>query len=1638
MSDFRNTITDTGTISLRIITSDGSVASIYLNGRDSGKRTPNSILLETDNLQETKITLVTEAIRYRESYNIGYDTNREIKLFRIIGDNETEITDNVLTFTPISVSTSPTPITTPTSCMKYSAMPIDIMGDSTRLTGTTITENIGNESLSGIDSLLRNETRQIVVSLNKISYIDCNSGERIILDINEPKIFYAILDTIEVIQGEVEITPYIEDVEVRNGIVPIEYSNIIINVDGDDGSVSMQTPNGEIVVLRGDSNTVRGITNSIYNIKSSNSTIFKISKIAISNNLLNEEADGGETLSVNVPIRDGIIVNITTERVVYSVTPEIEIGITDVIDYNINSEDDLIIQTFPLNTDGVIVEIGDREYCYTIKNFDGRLVEIVGEENQISNGKVEQCAKVKDITTGEINDENIEVKNFYNVVIPKRALQSVKDYIVSITPINKFGRGRPVSVNVNVFDGVLITTPDLFNISFPSKLQGPDFVGTDVPFTIEWESVDTNYVKIYYGEQRQSFITTAQNSINLNVGDILKNINESELSVIDRFVNFTIALVPVNTEGFENVFGDAEILSIGFKEGDLAIPRSVAVDRIRDEFIKQLDVSTFESTTNNLLNHFFHLGDGKNVLISNWAGSSDGSLIIKLYEPLPTDVQINNTGWISKIQANPTIQTINLFGEVDDFYPFIKGPNFSIDVDGGSAYQIVENILGSTSPITSEQLITDFVTRSGIDIGELDIEYATDTTVLFENFVHFGSATERVINYQYKVSLINDYDSKINELELLVSPNPVDVKQIERIKELRRELIGGFDGFERFLYNDASPTVLSDALSQAELYDRNNVNYLVNNIPTYLIESNDNVDFTLFLDMIGQHFDILWSYTNGIKSSKRLRENTKGNLSNKLVYHMLESFGWNPKRPFDTISLWEAAFGQNSDGTSLYDTPLNEATNEVWKRILNNLPYLLKHKGTKRAIQAMMACYGVPNSLLTIFEFGGPTNQRNSEPSKFTFDDNTFSILFDGQSKIDVNWDEFEGDYPNSIELRINTTEVITQSLLKTDGWELSLIPTNTSSFGVLQLDIDNQSISTQPMPFFTDEYNHIVVNKNNSSIDIFALRNDITDIKQIVSASISTTIGWDNGSTLEIGDGFIGELDEFRLWRTPLEERVIKAHSLFPQSISGNTLTSSTDDLLFRLDFELPRNRGNLGDTSINNVSVNQLYASDATAVGFPNISDYPHNYKNYTRTVSATIPSVGFTYSDKIRIETQDLIGDLSYNQRATVKAFDRSPVDSNRLGIFLSPNKELNFDIIKSFGENLSIDDLIGNPADTYNDKYRELDVLREYYFKRLNRNIYEYIRLIRYIDKSLFETLTDLVPVRAKVSKGLLIEPHILERSKVQWKRPDGDENTNEGIVDGDIGFDVLSEVLTNSATIVFEEEEVVDVELGTIDTLIQYTTDDVLKGENVTYEGDIEYSEVSEILASYEALSATITSPQIGSLKTETDLGLDLSKIEDDSYTDIGFGLYAINGTASLFNQLDNNGNLIRERRRVFVLRERRDVEVNSFIPNSGSFEKFTVPIFTTRITTLPIDSTVDIQPDNIIISATPLNGYLPVHYRNSNVPTGLRNSFYNGSVQTVTTTPDGLPPVEVFTTNPNILRVADTGRGSGEPILTIK
>ena len=691
-----------------------------------------------------------------------------------------------------------------------------------------------------------------------------------------------------------------------------------------------------------------------------------------------------------------------------------------------------------------------------------------------------------------------------------------------------------------------------------------------------------------------------------------------------------------------------------------------------------------------------------------------------------------------------------------------------------------------------------------------------------------------------------------------------------------------------------------------------------------------------------------------------------------------------------------------------------------------------------------------------------------SGTTSFTYEDRTASINISGTSSIEIPWETFEGDFPNSVEVRVNSDIRQDQQIMYGSDWSIDVIK-DTGSLAKFQITVGGESSSTEPMPFFNDEHTQIVVNRESGSLG----NNDFTlyvkeGFQERIRNEVFTTLSapsasWESGSSIFVGGTtFTGSVDEIRLWNVALDELVIENHTLLPDAINGNHVSASSEDLIFRNDFEYPKNRGI--DIEIKNVSIKQTYATSSIANGFDSIVTYPHNYTPYERTVTAQVPSSGFNYSNKVRFETQyNLDGSvidiedgvsLSYRERSTQKSYDQSPIDSNRLGLFFSPIKEINMDILRSVGP-LNIDDYIGDPSDDYNYTYTNLDTFREYYFQRYNLNFNEYVQLVRYIDKTLFDQLESLVPARAKVAKGLLIEPHILERSKTQWKRPEGEENYHETSVD------------TTETTIVSTEQ-------NTFLSIITASEDINLSSEQPFYDGSIHAGEIIEVSSSIDNFEGTYVttdmSDQSGYIQRNDGATMGGFELEIDAKitgslssqyqafnsefiggfgpNDLavaGFGLYGEDGY-SLRTKMDGNGNVVKDKIRVFKIvqevKETERIQVSGWPTTTGSNDQvvYNVQDKIVRKTSINIFTNLA-QSSSIggdIVEVTPLNGHFSTHYRNvGDLTTGLQNSYFNGAKQNETTTLDGGPAWEIFTTNPNTLRVSNTGRGSGEPILEV-
>jgi hypothetical protein len=1075
-----------------------------------------------------------------------------------------------------------------------------------------------------------------------------------------------------------------------------------------------------------------------------------------------------------------------------------------------------------------------------------------------------------------------------------------------------------------------------------------------------------------------------------------------------------------------------------------------------------------------------------------------------MYEPLPRSVQPNQQIWVSKIQSLPLIEQVTLINE--ELKECIElTPDFGQNICGENiGFQLYDDLVASGSA-TSTSVISEFVSGSGLSLDTLQISFASssqeisgsilidgDTTWGWNNFVKYSSAEERVNNFLYKVKLIELYETKVEELQSgsYYTGSAGMIREIQTNTENIQQVKTNFDAFEKFLFTSSSVSGLtypgagtnevsqstsnesvdwySGIISSAQNYDFYNKDYLINNLPQHVQDSEESEQFKLFFNMMGHHFDVLYSYTKALAATKNLEHKYELGIKDTLVSSMLKSLGWDAKMGKKAQALWEYSFGQTSDGTQVSSLSGKEKQQEVWRRLLNNLPYLLKHKGSNRAVKAALACYGVPTSMLTILEFGGP-QLKEGGATKFSFDDRTAAINISGSESVIVPWKEYSetSEHPQAVEIRLNSEQKQDQTFISSSGWNVG-VSYSSGNQGKLEFQYLSGSTimsqSSEVIPFFNDEYTQIVIQHlATGSFEIYAKEAFNERIRNEVSMSVYNvpTSSWELDTELTLGGSTMsGSIDEFRYWTTALSESRIDNHTLLPDAIDGNHHSSSTEDLVLRLDFEYPKDRN--ADTAIKNVSINETYDVDfVTASNFTTISEYPYHYTTYERTVTANVPSSGFGVGNKFRFETQEAsipteditTGlSLSYRERSTKKSLDTAPIDSNRLGLFFSPVKEINMDMLKSLGQ-FELDDYIGEPEERYSSEYIDLRILRNYYFERYNINLYEYIQLVRYIDQSLFETLESLVPARAIVSSGLLIEPHMLERSKVQHRKPQA-VDIGSKLSDGKI-------TLREGKQLLFEDVKPLDFKLNQnkdlkIDIDAKRINDGLLRRllpkftfNRRSFNGTIR-SVGPAFISSTDLMDGRITDTQFIqrllrqqlALGGQSQIGVDPRNLRNGLA-----GIFAKNGVANI-TRLDGNGTLIKERKQVWIVTEQYTEIERQAIPGTGQLsadgkrwlkEPLYRDITVTKTRQVVVFNEIgDPAPsgDNILsaVAANSNGGKLPGG--NLGDKYGKRG-FRSSSRQTARTTLDKKSPVETFCTNPNILKVSDTSRGKGEPILEV-
>jgi hypothetical protein len=992
-------------------------------------------------------------------------------------------------------------------------------------------------------------------------------------------------------------------------------------------------------------------------------------------------------------------------------------------------------------------------------------------------------------------------------------------------------------------DDTSLITSNVFETTFDPKSDYIEYFIYDLNNTILYSN-EIGYPN-YTLEDNQLFIDPVSNLQT-------QGFTEGEYNTLYNFYTPKLGSSSLNKYYISEISSDRTEIRLD----TTSIPNEEVISTTND-FISQI-----QNSSNGYLDFYLNFGSNQSLIANNvlldTSDSNNPTVLIKLYEPLPTEFLLKTECWVVEQVAESVAYNISLFQtfDIEDENIKLKGPNLNIGIKDQINNTTEYTSYNTLSNTTSQQGTGSFIYQINSLLAEKGIEINVDYTD-YSNFVYMSSAQTRLENFYYKLSLIEQYQASSSLSTGTTTNYYVSSSNIIWQNKIN-EIITNFDGYEYYLYyesgskawpktNSVPPYVNSSANSvaglaflttqsaTASLYDSENDNALVNSIPTYLREDPDNAQYELFVEMLAQMFDNIYLYIGDISSKYNADNRLNYGVSKDLVADVLRDLGVKIyQNNFSSNDLYTALLGLTNSGSlfnipdastllptptglEFIDTfvtasstsslsPVDDLNKQIYKRIYHNLPYLLKKKGTVEGLRTLISIYGIPDTVLRINEFGG----KDKHPNTWDYWQNEYDYAFSTSGNgfitssfiLNSDWGA-ANNVPGAIEFRFKAESVpptnVSQSLWYTDeglgvfleytgpglttGSYLGSSINSNYQYGTLKF-ISGTNSSSVYLPFFDNGWWSVLVNSGSNGYELYAKNS-------IYSGNDGNTIGFQASSTLNISTlwsasseiyfasssathvGFSGSLQEIRYYTQPITEDSFNAYVMNPNSIEQSQY------LAFRASLG-----GELytGSTSIH-PSVTGSYITSSFSSNSTFLYSGTYNFTSNTEVNFYDQPAVGIknAISNKIKQSSivlpftsntdnnvptnQTLSPFVSIQQNPSISSSYTRDVDY--LEVAFSPQNEINEDIMDTFGY-FNIGEYIGDPRQisSTSTSYPDLDTLRNEYFEKYthNYNIWDYVRLIKYFDNSLFKMIRDWTPARTSLATGVVIKQHLLERNK----------------------------------------------------------------------------------------------------------------------------------------------------------------------------------------------------------------------------------------------------------------------------------
>lgn len=362
----------------------------------------------------------------------------------------------------------------------------------------------------------------------------------------------------------------------------------------------------------------------------------------------------------------------------------------------------------------------------------------------------------------------------------------------------------------------------------------------------------------------------------------------------------------------------------------------------------------------------------------------------------------------------------------------------------------------------------------------------------------------------------------------------------------------------------------------------------------------------------------------------------------------------------------------------------------------------------------------------------------------------------------------------------------------------------------------------------FTTSYNAVP-----ALYDLYVKRNQFGN--QVIALSSSAVCydenvnsRFDQGGHIKIGgwfadyngQGFTGAFDKFQVWENPIANADLEDYTNnFNAYASRGSGSIAYESLFFRMHTDYPVDQRETGiwrngnpyfavssSTKLNilygepNCNVDYLVCSSPWTgsvvivqgqCGPESQSVYPWQWKAFDYPSTWGISKYGPNKfrNEKTKYISQSLDVRLDDLNRSTFSDPNGRAPDSNQVGFYADPQDFKNRDIVRYFGD-YDFMDAIGDPGFQYSQSYDPLRLFRKEFAEDRNqlsgsRTLFnELLTTYKlYFNRSVFESIKNVVPARTNALVGIVIEPTILERPKYPLKVIDSSANyASEVVID----------------------------------------------------------------------------------------------------------------------------------------------------------------------------------------------------------------------------------------------------------------